>query len=309
MILCCGEAVIDMIPGKMQDGRTGFIPHSGGASLNTAIALGRVGARAGLLSGLSNDLFGEILVDAMAKSHVDTRLVIRSDRPTTLSFVHLNDGHATYTIYDENSAGRMLRPDHLPELPDDIGALLLGGISLACEPCADTYAALAEREQGARVIMLDPNIRPGFITDEARYRDRLARMLALADIVKVSDEDLHWIYPGNTSTEDTAQRLLATGPLAIIVTRGGEGASAWLHDGSHLTVPAQPAQVADTVGAGDTFNAGILSSLSDQGLLSRGAIATLSAEHMETAMKRAAQMAAITVSRPGADPPWRHEIE
>ena len=114
MILACGEALIDMLPRRTEAGETAFAPYAGGAVFNTAIALGRLGAPSGFLSGLSTDLFGEILTESLTASKVDSSLAIRSARPTTLAFVKLTDGHATYSFYDENTAGRMLTPDDLP---------------------------------------------------------------------------------------------------------------------------------------------------------------------------------------------------
>uniref|UniRef100_UPI002491FB9F PfkB family carbohydrate kinase n=1 Tax=Thalassorhabdomicrobium marinisediminis TaxID=2170577 RepID=UPI002491FB9F len=165
MILCCGEALIDMLPAATADGQTAFVPHPGGAVFNTAIALGRLGADASLLTGLSTDMFGVQLVAALKHSHVDTGLAVRSDRPTTLAFVQLMDGQARYNFYDENSAGRMLTGADMPAVPDQVSALFFGGISLACEPAADAYADLLARAAGPRAVMLDPNIRPGFIED------------------------------------------------------------------------------------------------------------------------------------------------
>lgn len=309
MILCCGEALIDMIPSPtVEGGKDGFVPHSGGAVFNTAIALGRLGVQTGMITGLSTDMFGQQLADALRASHVDTTRVIRSDRPTTLAFVKLTDGHASYSFFDESSAGRMIRPEDLPNLSDEVSALFFGGISLAVEPCADTYAALAEREAAGRAVMMDPNIRPGFIKDVDRYRDRLARMLRLTDIVKVSDEDLNWIYPGPDSLSAKLDMLRATGPRIVVMTRGGEGATAYLSDGTEVTVAAERVTAVDTVGAGDTFNAGVMASLSEQGLLTKAGVAGVTAAQMETALTLAAKAAAVTVSRAGANPPWREEL-
>ncbi|MEP1945012.1 MAG: carbohydrate kinase, partial [Sulfitobacter sp.] len=223
MILCCGEALIDMIPKPTIEGPMGFVPHSGGAVFNTSIALGRLGVSAGLLSGVSRDMFGQQLLHELAASKVDTSNIIASDRPTTLAFVKLKDGHATYSFFDENSAGRMITPADMPQLPDAIEAMFFGGISLACEPGADAYAALLDRNAKDRVVMMDPNIRPSFIQDEARYRTRLEAMIAQTDIIKVSDEDLDWILPTPVSQEEKIQTLLDKGPTLVIITRGSEG--------------------------------------------------------------------------------------
>lgn len=308
MILCCGEALIDMIPEKTESGTSGFVPHIGGSVFNTAIALGRLGTRTGMLTGLSRDLFGRQLDDALKASHVDTGLVAYSDRPATLAFVQLVDGHATYTFYDENSANRMLAPEDIGPLPGDVSALYFGGISLCNPPAADTYLALAEREAGRCAMMLDPNIRPNFISDIPAYRARIARMLAVADIVKVSDEDLGWLYPGPEALTEKLTALLKAGPSVVIMTRGGSGATAYLRDGREVSVAAVPAQVVDTVGAGDTFNAGVLAKAAEMGLLTPGGLASASDQALAAVLGFGAQVAAVTVSRAGANPPWRDEL-
>ncbi|RBW62773.1 carbohydrate kinase [Ruegeria sp. A3M17] len=308
MILCCGEALIDMIAEPTVSGSRGFVPHSGGAVFNTAIALGRLGAPAGLLTGLSSDMFGQQLADALQASHVDASHVIRSDRPTTLAFVQLVDGHATYSFVDENSAGRMLTPEDMPKQLPAVSTLYFGGISLACEPCADAYAALLERHGSDRAVMLDPNIRPGFIKDQTRYRTRLNRMITQSDIVKVSDEDLDWIVPGPETLAEKVPLLLQAGPSVVIVTRGSDGASGYLADGSETSVPVKAVEVVDTVGAGDTFNAGVLAELDRAGRLTKANLRTLGPDDLRAALAKGADVAAITVSRAGANPPWAHEL-
>lgn len=308
MILCCGEALIDMIPTPTTSGRDGFVPHSGGAVFNTAVALGRLGATTGMVSGISDDMFGQQLLAELAASHVDTTHIIASNRPTTLAFVQLTDGHASYSFFDENSAGRMVTPDDMPALPDATSALFFGGISLACEPCADAYAALMAREASARVVMMDPNIRIGFIEDTARYRTRLDAMITKTDIIKVSDEDLDWIIDAPLSQREKVEVLLEKGPTLVIVTRGGEGATGYLSDGSEISAPAQKVTVVDTVGAGDTFNAGVLAKLSELGLLQKDTLKSLDTNTLTEALRHGACVAAITVSRAGANPPWASEL-
>ncbi|RVT86615.1 carbohydrate kinase [Rhodobacteraceae bacterium CCMM004] len=304
MILCCGEALIDMLPRTTAQGAPCFAPYPGGAVFNTAIALGRLGAEAGFFSGLSTDMFGAQLAAALAASGVDAAPAARSDRPTTLAFVQLVDGHATYAFYDENTAGRMLSQADLPPVADDTTALFFGGISLVVEPCGATYEALAAREAPARTIMIDPNIRPGFIADAAAYRARLDRMLGLADIVKVSDDDLRWIA-GEGALDALAADLLARGPRLVCVTRGAEGVTGYTADGA-VTVPAHPVAVVDTVGAGDTFNAGVLAALDEAGALAKGA--PLPPTVVEAALSLGARAAAVTVGRAGANPPRRDEL-
>ena len=308
MILCCGEALIDMVAAPSLDGPDGFVPHSGGAVFNTAIALGRLGARAGMLTGLSRDMFGDQLADALKASDVDTTHIIRSDRPSTLAFVKLEDGQASYSFFDENSAGRMIRAEDMPALPSDITALFFGGISLASDPSASAYAALLDRQGGSRAVMIDPNIRPLFITDAEGYRRRMAAMISQADIVKVSDEDLNWLNPAPLTQAEKISAMLDTGPSVVIVTQGAEGAIATLSDGTSIAVPAVKTNVVDTIGAGDTFNAGFLAKLSELDLLTPEALGTLDPDALRDAMTYGARVAAITVSRAGANPPWANEL-
>ena len=306
MILSCGEALIDMLPRTTPAGESAFAPYAGGAVFNTAIAIGRLGAPSGFFSGLSSDLFGDLLRQVLAESQVDTSPAHVSPRPTTLAFVRLTDGHATYTFYDENTAGRMLSPADLPTLSPDVQALFFGGISLVGEPAAQAYEALQSREAPSRVTMVDPNIRPSFITDEEGYRARIARMLGRADIVKLSDEDLHWLM-GAGDSHDQARKILEMGPSLICITEGSRGATGHTRAG-YVQVPAPRVTVADTVGAGDTFNAGVLTALWRAGRLSKDAIATLDSDALRDALTLGVQAAAITVSRPGANPPWAHEL-
>ncbi|TQS72583.1 carbohydrate kinase [Rhodobacteraceae bacterium] len=308
MILCAGEALIDMIPAQTLTAQGAFVPHDGGAVFNTAIALGRLGEETGMLTGLSRDMFGQQLVTGLAASNVNTELSILSDRPTTLAFVKITDGQASYVFYDENSAGRMIAPEDLPVLPETVGTLYFGGISLACEPGADTYAALLEREGDTRAVMIDPNIRPGFIQDEARYRQRLEAMMARCDILKVSDEDLDWMSPAPATMDEKVRKLQAMGPAVVIVTLGREGAQAWLADGSTVKVAAHLAEVVDTVGAGDTFNAGVLAQLSQMGCLSKSGLRALTQTQARQMLDLGARVASITVSRAGANAPWREEL-
>ena len=308
MILCCGEALIDMIPTPTLAGSEGFVPHVGGAIFNTAIALGRLGIPTGMLTGLSTDMFGIQLAAALKASHVDTSHAVVSTRPTTLAFVQLNGGQATYNFVDEGSAGRMLTPVDMPTLTTDVSVLYLGGISLACEPSADAYIALLKAEGAHRPVMIDPNIRPGLVDDIPSYRSRLEGAIGLADLVKVSDEDLEWLVPGPSSLKCKATALLELGPDAVILTRGAEGATGYLKSGAEVQIPAVRAKVIDTVGAGDTFNAGVLAHLFDVGKLTKMTVSGIAPETLQSAIEYGAKVAAITISRAGANPPWRSEV-
>jgi fructokinase len=307
MVLSCGEALIDMLPRETTAGEQAFAPYAGGAVFNTAIALGRLGAPSGFFTGLSTDLFGKMLEDTLHASHVDTALCARSARPTMLAFVTLVQGQARYAFYDENTAGRSLTGADLPALAPGIKALFFGGISLVNDPAASAYEALQARAAGVgRVTMIDPNVRPGFITDEAGYRARIGRMIALAHIVKLSDEDLHWLC-GPGPADDLACAVLAQGPKVVFVTEGARGARAVTARQDRF-VAATPVTVADTVGAGDTFNAGVLAALHQAGCLTRAGIGALPDEVLDAALLLGVRAADITVSRPGANPPWAQEL-
>ncbi|CAM3218829.1 fructokinase [Paracoccus aminovorans] len=302
MILCAGESLIDMVPEGAH-----YRPLPGGAVYNTAIALGRIGAPTGYLWPISRDGFGEMLLRPLAEANVDTGLCPRSDRLTTLAFVTLTGGEARYAFYDEGSAGRMLAPEDLPEIPESVSALFVGGISLVPDPCGAAIEALVERLHPRVPVMLDPNIRPFFISDETAYRARLERLLARADLVKLSGDDLEWLMP-RASFEEAAAAILAKGAKVVLQTGGSAGARAhW--QGAPLDAPATRVEVADTIGAGDTFNAGVLAALHRSGALSRDGMADLTPETLLQALTLGTRAAAITVSRPGANPPWQHELD
>ena len=307
MILSCGEALIDMLPRTATTGEAAFAPYAGGAVFNTAIALGRLGAPSAFFSGVSTDMLGEILADTLTASKVDTQFLARSSRPTTVAFVKLVDGQATYAFYDVGTAGVMLAETDLPALPAAVSTLFFGGISLVNDPAASTYEALQRREAPTRVTMIDPNIRPGFIAGkETEYRTRIERMIARADIVKLSDEDLHWLM-GTGDVESLSRAILAKGPKLVFITEGAAGARA-ITAQQNCFVAAHKVTVADTVGAGDTFNAGALCALHEAGALTKSRIAAVSGAELDDALRLGVQAAAVTVSRAGANPPWRNEL-
>jgi len=306
MILCCGEALIDMLPRETTLGEKGFAPYAGGAIFNTAIALGRLGVPTAFFSGLSDDMMGDILRDTLKASNVDVGPAATLSRPTTIAFVKLVDGQATYAFYDEGTAGRMITEQDLPAIGDDCEAMHFGAISLIPEPCGSTYESLMRRETDRRVMSLDPNIRPGFIKDKAAHMKRIERMAAMSDIVKFSDEDLAW-FGLEGEADDLARYWLARGAKLVVITRGAEGATGFT-DRFKVTVPSQRVTVVDTVGAGDTFDAGILASLKRQDLLTKAKVAALDEGAVRDALALGAKAAAVTVSRAGANPPFAHEI-
>lgn len=304
MILCTGEALIDMVP----EAGGAFRPRPGGSVYNTAVALGRLGAPGGFLWPLSRDSFAELLLRPLAEADVDVSACPRTDRPTTLAFVTFAEGNARYSFHDEGSAGRMFAPADLPPIRPDLQALFIGGISLAAEPCGTTVETFATQAASLGVpVMLDPNVRPYFIRDERAYRERLDRIFGLSAIVKLSADDCAWLWPARDAAKIAAD-LLARGARLVLITRGAEGAVATTPR-HHIEATAQPVPVADTIGAGDSFNAGLLDALHRQGALGvRGNLSGLDETALASALQRATRAAALTVSRPGADPPWAHEL-
>ncbi|MBL4890599.1 MAG: carbohydrate kinase [Rhizobiaceae bacterium] len=306
MIICCGEALIDMLPRQLEDGSEVLLPVPGGAIFNTAIALGRLGEKAGFFSGLSTDLFGEKLAEALAASNVDFQYAVRNDLPTTLAFVKLTNGQAQYTFYDENTAGRMITESDLPDFGDEVVALHFGTMSLISEPCGTTLEALMKREHESRVISLDPNIRVSFIKDEAAHRARMERMIAMSDIIKVSDEDFDWLVPDG-SFEQSAKSWVENGTSIVVFTMGAEGCRVVTphHD---IVVPVQKMQVVDTVGAGDSFDGGLLAGLSKAGVLGKSLLRELDEQTLRIVVEMATKVAGISVTRAGANPPWLEEL-
>lgn len=301
MILCAGEALIDLVPEPGGSLR----PLAGGAVYNTAVALGRLGTSAAFLWPLSRDGFSDLLLRPLAEAGVDTSACPRTDRPTTLAVVSLAGGEARYSFYDEGSAGRMFVTDDLPPLPSGLQALFIGGISLVPDPCGATVETLAARAAAQGIpVMLDPNVRPFFIADEAAYRARLDRLLGLAAIVKLSADDCAWLWPG-ADRETIIRDLISKNARLVLLTSGAEGALG-LTPRHRIEAPAFQVTVADTIGAGDTFNAGLLDALSRAGALNR--LDDLDEQTLAAALAFATRAAAVTVSRPGADPPWRHEL-
>jgi fructokinase len=307
MIVCCGEALIDFLPRKSVEGADAFQPFVGGSVLNVAVALGRLGAPAGFFCGLSDDFFGAMIRDALHASKVDTSLCMISNRPTTLAFVKLTDGNAEYAFFDEGSAMRMLEESDLPAIPAAVTALHFGSISLTAEPCGSSYERLMQNESPDRFISLDPNIRPSLIKNREGYLARLDRMVAMSDIVKLSREDMEWIAPG-ADFETLAEDWLGRGASLVILTQGADGARA-IGKRRSVFVRSVTIKVADTIGAGDTFSAAVLARLNSHDKLDKRAVQSLSESELSDLLSYAAKAAAITASRPGADPPWLREMQ
>ncbi len=309
-IVIAGEALIDLVP----HGRGALAPLSprpGGGPYNTAVALGRLGTRTAFLSRISRDPYGEALMAGLAGAGVDTRLVQRGPEPTTLAAATLGeDGSARYTFYVEGTADRLFAtPDRLPP---EVGAVAFGTCSLVLEPGAAAYeSVLRAASADGLLTALDPNIRPGLIADPARYRDRFAAWLPHVGLLKLSAEDAGWLSgtddPG--AIRDGCLRRLERGPRAVLLTDGPRGLTAFTRRHGVLREPAHTGlPLVDTIGAGDTVNAAVLHWLAARDALRPRDLDDLSAADWRAALRFAARAAAVTCSRPGADPPWAAEL-
>jgi fructokinase len=304
-VIVAGDALIDLTPTRTVRGHLAYEPHPGGSCLNVAVGLGRLGVPTAFLARLSGDAFGQMLRDQLADSGVQPTFFVETDDLTTIAAVHLRRGQPTYSFHAQNAADRGLLPEHLMPLPQG-AALHLGSIALVLEPVASTLEWLMRREAGRRVVSLDPNVRPGLIPHRVAYQDRFEGWLRLVDILKVSEEDLAWLYP-RLSQDDVVAAWHAAGIPLVLVTHGEHGASArtpW----ASVSATAPRVAVVDTVGAGDAFMSGALAHLHERGLLNRDALRSLDAADLEQMLQAACLVAADTCTRSGAQPPRRRDL-
>jgi fructokinase len=304
-VVVAGDALIDLTPTTTVRGHLVYEPHPGGSCLNIAVGLGRVGVPTAFLARLSSDAFGQMLRTHLAASDVQGGYFVDTDDLTTLAAVHLRDGQATYSFHAVGAADRGLLPEHLRPLPTG-AALHLGSIALVLEPVASTLEGLMRAEAGRRVISLDPNVRPVLIKDREAYLHRFEGWLPLVDIVKLSAEDLSWLYPDRPHDKVVAG-WHAAGVLLVIVTHGEEGASASTPVAA-AGVAAPSVAVVDTVGAGDAFMSGALAHLHERRLLARAALQSLDTAGLTELLETACLVAADTCTRAGAEPPRRRDL-
>ncbi len=303
MIVVAGEALIDLVPEGREAGAglPVLAPRLGGGPYNTAVALGRLGSPVAFCSRVSRDAFGEALLDGLRAAGVDLSCVQRGPEPTTLAVASIGaDGSAGYSFYVEGTADRLFSaPEHLPE---GVRAMSFGTCSLVLEPGASAYEELLRRAAGRGVFTaLDPNVRAALIPDADAYRARFRSWLPSVSLLKLSQEDADWLGGG-------PEEWLAAGPSAVVVTRGGEGLWLYMRDGMELRVPGERVDVVDTIGAGDTVNAALLHGLAARDALSAEASAGLGAAGWRDVLRFAARAAAVTCSRPGAEPPYAAEL-
>jgi fructokinase len=293
-----GEVLIDLIP----DGSVRK-PIVGGGPANTAKALSKIGIDTQFIDGISSDQYGQMAKDELVASGVKLDYVKYSDKPTCLAIVSLSDsGSASYEFVIENTATFDFTPDWLPNPQSERPLLLhIGTLATAIEPGASVLFEWSHSVAKVAPIVFDPNIRPAVISDRKQYVKQVERWVSISSAVKVSDEDIKWLYP-SLEIEQVVNNWLAKGPSLIVVTYGDKGLAGY-RVSEKVSIDAVKVVVADTVGAGDTVGAILVEAIVKVGL------DTLSGVRLEMMLKRAAKAAAITVSRSGANPPTLKEIE
>ncbi|MDQ3505663.1 MAG: carbohydrate kinase [Actinomycetota bacterium] len=327
----CGEAVLDLI----SDGSPrGYQARAGGSPLNVAVGTARLGLPTSLLARLGSGIGGRLLRSQAADSGVDLSLSVSAQQPVMLALVSLDStGDADYDFYVDGTAESGWQHDELPDpLPETVEALHVGSIAAWRAPSADLIAELVLREhrRGAALISFDPNLRPALVEDPVGTRARIEALVALVHLVKVSVDDLDWLYPGE-QPDAAAQRWARAGPTLVVLTEGVHGVRAYRSDRlvrtdppdppesadrldrpdrpdrPGLSVPAHEVSVVDTVGAGDAFTAGLLAALAEHGQLSPNGLAERSDAELACVLASAGMVAALCCTRPGADPPSRAE--
>ena len=307
MFVVAGEALMDVFTGATTPTGIALDARIGGSPLNVAFGLARMGRQVAFLGGLSNGELGNRLLDALRAEGVSLDAVHRSDAPTTLSLVGVDaKGVPEYAFYGTGAADRTLPLAALARMPADARLLHVGSYTMVVGDTAATQRALIERMHGQLVVSYDPNLRLNVEPDLAAWRETLQWMLPRTDVLKLSDEDLGLLYPGIDPAAFAAD-CLGKGAGLVALTRGGRGAFAW-HASGTVDVPPVKVDVIDTVGAGDTFQAALLTRLDELGALSTHGVRGMRAETLLDAMRFASQAAAITCSRRGADLPRRAEL-
>ena len=293
-----GEVLIDLIP-EGADRK----PVVGGGPANTAKALAKLGIDTQFIDGISSDQYGQMAKDELKTAGVKLDYVKYSDKPTCLAIVSLSEsGSATYEFSIENTATFDFTSEWLPN-PQTVRPSLLhiGTLATVIEPGASALFKWAKFVAKVAPIVFDPNIRPAVISDRAQYVAQVERWVAISSVVKVSDDDLKWLYP-SLEIKQVVNNWLAKGPSLVVVTYGDKGLTGY-QKGEQVSIDAVKVKVADTVGAGDTVGAILVEAIVKDGLQS------LTGSRLETMLKRAAKAAAITVSRVGANPPTSEELE
>ena len=298
-IWVCGEVLIDLIPGA--DGVR--IGHVGGGPANTAKALARLGQDVQFIAGISTDEDGVAARKELVEDEVKLALALTSDKPTCLAIVSLDsNGGASYEF---KIAGTATFDFSLDWLPDPArykpNVLHIGTLATVIKPGADVLYDWALRVAEFAPIVFDPNIRPAVLADRDQYEAAVEKWAAISSVIKVSDDDMAWLYLGQNYV-DVAARWINDGAALVVVTRGAQGIVGFTSEGS-FQVEGAKVTVVDTVGAGDTVGAIIVEAMIEKGILA------LTGDVLRATLHRAAVAAGITCSRQGAQPPYKHELK
>jgi fructokinase len=296
----CGEVLIDLIP--VAPGSSERAPHVGGGPANTAKALARLGQDVQFIDGISTDDYGVAARKELLDDEVKLDLALTSDKPTCLAIVSLDANNSA--LYEFKIAGTATFDFSLDWLPDPSrykpNVLHIGTLVTIIQPSADVLYDWALQVAEFAPIVFDPNIRPSVMGDRDLYEAAVEKWAAISSVIKVSDDDLKWLFP-DQSIEEVSKRWVRDGAALVVVTRGSEGLIGFTADGA-VEVPGVKIVVADTVGAGDTVGAIIVEAMIEKGIM------TLTGDVLHEVLQRAAKAAAITCSRPGANPPYKHEL-
>ena len=289
----CGEVLIDILP-------TG--PVVGGGPANTAKALARLGHDVHFIDGISNDAYGQSARAELLHDGVNLDLALASDKPTCTATVTLDAaGGASYEFLIDGTATFDFASSWLPDpYRYQPQVLHIGTLVTMIEPGASALYDWAMQVAELAPIVFDPNIRPSVQPDRDLYEAAVEKWAALSAAIKVSDDDLAWLFPGQ-SIEDVANRWINDGVFLVVVTRGADGVVGYTADG-RVEVPGVKVDVVDTVGAGDTVGAIVVEAMLTHGLVE------LRGDLLRGVLARAAAAAAITCSRKGAQPPFKHEL-
>jgi fructokinase len=307
MFVVAGEALMDVFTGATTPTGIALDARIGGSPLNVAFGLARMGQPVAFLGGISNGELGVRLVDALRAEGVSLDALHRSAAPTTISLIGLDPkGVPEYAFYGTGAADRTLPLAALDRVPPAARALHVGSYTMVVGDTAATQRALVDRVHGQMLVSYDPNLRLNVEPDVEVWRSALEWMLPRIDVLKLSDEDLGLLHPGMDAAAFAAD-CLGKGAGLVVLTRGGKGAFAW-HASGVCDVPPEHVDVVDTVGAGDTFQAALLTRLEELGALSPAGVRGMAASVLADAMHFASQAAAITCSRRGADLPRRAEL-
>ncbi|HJQ03100.1 MAG TPA: carbohydrate kinase [Jatrophihabitans sp.] len=311
MVCVIGEALIDLVlaaPAVDASGTDGYLAHPGGSPYNVAIGLARLGQHCRLLARLSGDAFGRQLRAHAEANRVDLSLAVNAGEPSTLAVVSLDaQRNASYDFYRTGTADWQWTAAELARIPDDAGWLHTGSLASWTEPGANLIEARLAELKPSCLISFDPNIRPALMGERDQAVARIERLVALSDVVKVSAEDLAWLYPG-TELATALAGWRDLGPSLVVLTDGGRGARLLTADGAQLNVPAVPVPVVDTVGAGDAFMAGLINALVRDEVLKPDRSGEPSDDAVRAAVTEASLVAALTCSRAGANPPTAVEL-